>query len=478
MFPSGVSDIKMRRLLFVAVLLLTVVSVTAFNFSVSVFPTERRILSNETAVFEAEIDHNSPVDETFEVYSNDVTWDVRPEQVLKVPVNGRLKSNILIRPLNLNPGAYNLPIMFKRTGSNDVQKIMLYLELSSPFPDDATYLPAVRGLATVSPQVDPRDGMTIKLSLENQNRRILDKVDVKVRSNVINKDYSTSLGPMEKKTLTFIADLDKRTPPQKDALQVSIIVPENEKAYQFDLFPVPYEVVPYGAVIPTVHTESSFLKYVDNVTLSNEGNKRLVHVYRVPAWFAKQWFVSGVPVPVKGGGELAWEVPMEPGQVTNVIVIYNYRPLFWLLIIAVIIAVAYYTFRSPISVKKRASVVSAHEGGITELKVMIELVNRGNKVARHVKVMDLVPKLTEVVKEFKETMLAPSKITPHEQSGTIVRWEIDIMDPKEHRILTYRMRTKLQVIGGMSLPVTAVRYLVEGKERESVSNAPEIRHRQ
>lgn len=464
--------------MFVAVLLLTLVSVTAINFSVSVFPTERSIFSNETAVFEAEIEHLSPVEETFEVYSNDVTWDVRSGKPLKVPANGHLKADILIRALNLNPGAYNLPVVFKRTGSNDQQKVVLYIELSSPFPADANYLPAVRGLATVDSHIDPRSGMQIKLSLENQNRRILDKVDVKVRSNVINKDYSTSLGPLEKKTLTFIADLDPRTPPQSDALQISIIVPENEKAYQFDLFPVPFEIVPYGAVIPTVKTESSFLKYVDDVTLTNDGNKPLIHVYRVPAWFAKQWFVSGVPLPRKGGGELAWEVPMEPGQVVNVLVTYNYRPLFWLFLIAVIITISYYVFRSPISVKKHATVIGAHEGGITELKVVIELVNRGNKVARHVKIMDLVPKLTEVVKEFKETMLAPTKITPHELSGTIVRWEIDLMEQKEHRILMYKIKTKLQVIGGLTLPVAAVHYLVDGKERESVSNTPEVRHRQ
>lgn len=464
--------------MFVAVLLLTLVSVTAINFSVSVFPTERSVLSNETAVFEVEIEHSSPVDESFEVYSNDVTWDVRSEKPLNIPANGHLKADIIIRALNLNPGAYNLPIVFKRTGSNDQQKVVLYIELASPFPADADYLPAVRGLATVEPSIDPRNGMQIKLSLENQNRRILDKVDVKVRSNVINKDYSTSLGPLEKKTLTFTADLDSRTPPQSDALQISIIVPENEKAYQFDLFPVPFEIVPYGAVIPTVKTESSFLKYVDDVTLTNDGNKPLIHVYRVPAWFVKQWFVSGVPSPRKGGGELAWEVPMEPGQVVNVLVTYNYRPLFWLFLVAVIITISYYVFRSPISVKKHATVIGAHEGGITELKVVIELVNRGNKVARHIKIMDLVPKLTDVVKEFKETMLAPSKITPHELSGTIVRWEIDLMEPKEHRILMYKIKTKLQVIGGLTLPVAAVHYLVDGKERESVSNPPEVRHRQ
>ncbi len=477
-FPRGVSDIKMRRLLFVAVLCMLALSVSAVDFTVSLFPSERTIKSNETAVFELELEHNSPVEELFEVFSNDVTWDVRPEKILTVPAGEKLKTNLLIHPLNLNPGAYNLPIFFKRMGSSDQQKVYLYVAVESQFPEDATYLPAVRGVATVNDEIDPREGMTIKLSLENQNRRILDKVNVRVRSSVINKDYTTSLGPLEKKTLTFLAELDPLTPPQKDALQISIVVPEKEKAYQFDLFPSPFEVVEYGIVVPSVEAQKSFLKTTETVTLTNAGNKPLSHVYRVPAWFAKKWFIFGVPEARKEAGGLVWEVPLEAGGSAQLSITYNYRPLFWLFIIAVIIVAAYYVFRSPIAVAKRASVVSSHEGGITELKVVIELVNRSSKVIRNVRVMDLAPNLADVEKEFKETILAPSKIVPHENTGTLVRWDIDMMEAKEHRIVMYKMRTRLQVLGGMTLPVTAVRYFIDGNEREVVSNKPEIRHRQ
>jgi hypothetical protein len=468
----------MRRLLFVAVLCLLALSVSAVDFTVSIFPNERTIKSNETAVFELELEHDSPVDETFEVFSNDVTWDVRPEMILSVPAGKKLKTNLLVHPLNLNPGAYNLPVFFRRTGSSDQQKVHVYVAVESLFPEDATYLPAVRGVATVDGEVDPRKGMTIKLSLENQNRRILEKVNVRVRSSVINKDYTTSLGPLEKKTLTFLAELDPYTPPGKDALQISIVVPEKEKAYQFDLFPVPFEVVSYGVVMPSVVAEKAFLKRTEIVTLENVGNKRLSHVYRVPAWFAKQWFISSVPEPSKEAGVLVWEVPLEAGSSAELEITYNYRPLFWLLLIIAVIVAAYYVFRSPIAVGKRASVVSSHEGGITELKVIIELVNRSGKIARNIRVMDLAPKLADVEKEFKETILAPSKIVPHEHTGTLVRWDIDMMEPREHRILMYKMKTRLQVLGGMTLPVTAVKYFIEGQEREVVSNKPEIRHRQ
>jgi hypothetical protein len=201
-------------------------------------------------------------------------------------------------------------------------------------------------------------------------------------------------------------------------------------------------------------------------------------MYRLPAWFFKQWFITGSPEPSKETGALVWEVPMAAGGTAELLITYNYRPLFWIFLVALIVLIAYYVFRSPVSASKRATVIASHEGGITELKVVIELVNRGSKVARHVKVMDLAPRLADVEKDFKETILSPSKIVPHEHTGTLIRWDIDMMEPREHRILTYKMKTKLQVIGGMTLPVTAVNYLIDGQERETVSNKPEIRHRQ
>jgi len=461
----------MRRLLLFAILLS--VCVSAIDFDVNIFPTERSIKTDEVASFELELSHVSPDEQSFEVYSNDVTWDIRTEKPLSV--DGRLKTNLLVRPLNLNPGAYNLPVVFRHVGSSDQKRVMLYLELSSPFPEDATYLPAIRGVGVVDAKIDPRDSMVVKLSLENQNNRDLKNVEVKIRSDVLNKDYSTSLGPSEKKSLTFEAELDPFTSPQKDALRISVIVPEKEKAYQFDLMPVPFEVIPYGSVVDDVVSDSSFLKYVDTIIFNSESNKVVTHVYRVPAWFVKRLFISSVPEPKIESGELVWEVILEPSESFKVSITYNYRPILWFLIILSVLFVVYFVFRSPITVVKKVSVIGSDAGGITELKVVVELINRSRKVVRNLHVMDLTPKLTDV-QQFKENMLSPSKIV-HNEKGTLVRWDIDMMESGEHRILMYKMRTRLHVVGGMTLPVVAVKFVSNGQEREVVSSKAEVRHK-
>jgi len=463
----------MRKILLV--LLICAISVSAVNFDVSIFPPERTIKANESAVFEIELSHNSPAEELFEVFSNDVTWGVETNKTLRVPPNGVLKTVLSIRPLNLNSGAYNLPIIFKRAGSFEQVKKFVYIELESQFPDEVAYLPAVRGVASVEKEIDPRKGMKIRLQLENQNMRELEKVEVRVRSAVVSKDYSTTLGPLEKKTLTFDVELNPQTPEQSDALLVSIVVPESEKAYQFDLIPVPFVIVSFGGVVPYVEDNSSFFKNTQIVTLINEGNREVVHRYHVPAWFGKRIFIASTPKYFVEKGEMIWEEKLGVAEQKTIVIVYNYRPLVWLILFAILGSVAYFVFRSPIVVLKRATVVGSHEGGITELKVIVELVNRSRKVVRHAKIMDMAPRLADV-STYKESVLSPSKITPSEK-GTIIRWDIDFMEPREHRILMYKMKTKMEVLGGMTLPVTALKFAVDGKERETVSNQAVIKYR-
>lgn len=443
--------------------------VSAVEFDVSLFPAEQTLKLNETADFELEVRHTSPVEEFFEVFSSDVTWDVIPERPIRVGPSETFRSKLSVRPLNLNPGAYNVPLTFKRSGSVDATKKVVYLELRSPVPEEGSFLPAVRGVAKISSPVDPREKITLKLSLENQNRRTLDKVDVKVRSAILNKDYTTTLGPLEKKTLTFEAELDEYTPAGEAPVQISIIVPENERAYQFDLFPVVVEVLPFGTVVPSKETTGSFLKYTQVVTLENKANREVTHLYRIPAW--NRLFVTSAGHRIEGGN-FVWEVRLKPGERAQITIVYNYRPLLWVLLLGGALWAAYFVFRSPIVVRKRVDVIGSSDDA-TELKVLIELRNRG-KVLQHVHVLDLVPRLVDVVKDAK-MVPTPSKVVTNAERGTLLRWDLGVVDPKEQRVLMYRIKTKLGVLGGLSLPVAAVKFTVQGVERETVSNKPETK---
>ncbi|PIN74654.1 hypothetical protein COV18_07220 [Candidatus Woesearchaeota archaeon CG10_big_fil_rev_8_21_14_0_10_37_12] len=460
----------MRLIVCVALLALFALSVSAASFDVTLFPNQQRIFLNGSAEFELEIEHDFPGEEVFEVYSNDVTWDVRLSKALKIHPGVSFKSMLFLSSLNLRPGAYSIPVNFRRVGSSDVVRKVVYIELEASEADNA---PSVRGVATVDAQVDPRRGMQIKLSLENAKEQDLPQVDVKVRSNVINKDYRTSLGPLERKTLTFIADLDPKTSPQGDVLQISIIVPHSRRAFQFDLYPINYEVSQYGEIAVDISAEKSFLRRVEHVGISNTGNHVLPYDYLISAWSVKKWFISP-SFPGRDVAEgLVWSGMLRPQEQVELFVAYNYRPIFWTVLFLIVIFVVYFRFRSPVVIKKRARIVKGQEDH-TELKVVVELFNRSSRQVKNVELTDLVPSLTDVVQD-KHPVAEPSKTIVSKHKGTLLKWDIDSMDAKEHRIIAYKLRTKLSVLGGLSLPVAVLKFAHGDARREIISNKAEVK---
>jgi hypothetical protein len=56
--------------------------------------------------------------------------------------------------------------------------------------------------------------------------------------------------------------------------------------------------------------------------------------------------------------------------------------------------------------------------------------------------------------------------------GTVPRWEMDVLEAYEERIITYRIKSKLTLIGGIRLPSAKATFDAGGgKERITYSNS-------
>jgi hypothetical protein len=81
-------------------------------------------------------------------------------------------------------------------------------------------------------------------------------------------------------------------------------------------------------------------------------------------------------------------------------------------------------------------------------------------------VIDRVPKLAEVSTQKTIGTLEPTKILKHEKKGTLIKWEIDTIESQEERILSYKIITKLSILGRFTMPQTIVKYQTKrGRER-------------
>ncbi len=466
--------IELRKFLWLAIAVM-LSSVVAADFSAEFAPPQQTIGTNDMAEYNVTISHDFSSTEFFEIYSPEVLWDIRTKDTLQIKPGKPFTTILTIQPLNINPGLYGVPIHVKRTGTNELKKAMLYMEVSGP-PATNTYMPAVRGTAEIPIFVDPRNEIEITVNFENQNRRNLTELKVKVRSDVINQDFVTSLGPLERKTVKFMARVDRQTRPQSDVLEVSLIATEKGKGFQFDLPPVDYEVASYGQLMPTVEIVKSFLKTVRIITLTNDANVLLEQpfAFAMP-WYARMFTKSDLASRVENGS-FVWDVKINVGNSREIRVTTNYRPLAIIMTLGIILLIVYLVFRSPLTIKKSAVVLSTREGGISELKILLELKNRSGKPIRSATVIDLIPRIAELIKEYDVGTLTPSNSIRNERKGTIIKYEVGDIMAREERIISYKVRSSLSILGGVSLPEAVSKFTTAtGKERTTSSNRPKVK---
>lgn len=462
---------------FLIILLLNVFLVSGeLTFNIELSPTSTTVKSNETAFFDLLIKHTSKREELFDVFSPDVVWDIRTQDSLMVPAGEKgLATKLLIKPLYINPGLYSIPINVRLSRSNMVEKQNILIEVLSSVKPAYGYIPAIRGVASIEPVVDPRNDVEITVHLENQNILNVSRIDVKVRSNLINKDHSTSIDALQKKTITFKAQLDPFTKPQKDLLKITLFSFDKDgRSYQYDLVLVGYEIMQYGEIKKDVVEDKGLLRTKTIVKLENTGNLIKTEQINLKSGFLKKLLTSSNPKSEKTAGELVWKIEMQPGEKRDIEIVTNYWSLVMIILLSALAGGSYFFFRSPLVMHKSARILSTKEGGLSELKVLIHLKNRGKTKLMHVNVLDIVPKLAELLKQAEVGTLEPDKILLHDKKGTIVKWQMNEIEIGEERIITYRIKSSLSIIGGVSLPVAVAKFKVGDLERTTKSNSTSV----
>jgi hypothetical protein len=165
-----------------------------------------------------------------------------------------------------------------------------------------------------------------------------------------------------------------------------------------------------------------------------------------------------------------WKHSIYPNEKFEIVLIENYRQIFLLFIIGIISIIIYYSYRPPIMVKKSIKDLVKLHGGISELQISISLKNRASSSIDTLSITDSIPDLVHLERGLLIGTLHPTKILSHERKGTIVKWDIKSLDSAEERVITYKIKTRLPILGGVTLPSSNVRFSYRGKNLSVNSN--------
>lgn len=468
---------KIARILVTAVLLVLVAHVAFASFDADVRLASERsneIYRDELATFSLSIQNNNPSTDSYLVYTLDPNWVIYTEpRSTAVPGESTRAFELFVSPTSgiTRSGQYSFTVTVKSTSSGASVSRDIHVLVKSDAQREFT--PAVSTLLQIgdSGVVDPREGIDATVRLINRNALHLERLNVFLESNLIQDMFTVNIDPNGEVIRQFTYDVPSSLEPQEDTLSVKIYLGEtliSDRRFEYEIREndLPFEWAS--------SRDDRFLKNTYRNELTNIGNIDRSQTFTYELSRMQSWFTKTTPKAEYADGMYNFPVSLGPNESQEIQVVTNYRPFVvtvLLLLLAIVLVIAgYYLFRTPILVSKKATVVAERDGGTSEIKIMLNIRNRTNKVLENIKVIDRIPDITEIEKEFSVGTLKPTKIVRHSKKGTLIRWDFPSVDGYEERIITYRIHSKLGIVGDLELPKVVVSFTTpRGLSRRSKS---------
>jgi len=443
--------------------------VLGIGFEISGNIIKDDVAPNEAAIIELTIKNNAEIEERYRFAVSDFTlWsiDTEPQEYrlsgIDVPAGESKTFNVFIYPTKkVIPERYTVVYSVKGEKSNEELKNKVNINVKTTGPLIPEYEPKIKVEIEVPDKgkIDPRKDNIIKVSLKNRNVLDLSDIHLNVKSSLFEEEKKTiSLSPLELKIIEIPVTIDSKWPPKKDTV-VATATSGNKTFVALEDFSIIAYTEPFDVKKEFI---DKFLKNTEVITLTNIANSKSSEIYKVKIPFFKKIVTSTKPKAEKikddAGSFRGWKIELEPQKSFTINITTNYRPLVIIIIITLISIILYYVLRSDIIVTKTAANIKTRDEGVSGFKIVLHLKNRSSNSYEKIEIIDKVPHIAEFEREINIGTIEPQNVVMHEKKGTIVRWDIDSLDGYEERIISYKVKSKLSVLGSFYLPLAKVRY--------------------
>ncbi len=459
------------RTLLVLLVLLLLPALTLAASEVTNEPIKNSITLTETATFKLSITNNAAVKQRYSVFSFVQGWDIEPsplrDKIMEVFPGSTKTTTIKVKPKEaFRPGIYNLDLNVESDLGEKYSEILkVYVNPQTPMD----YLPSIKAVVNVNNKMNPQEPQSIGLFLENRNPLNLEDLVIKLQSDLteFNKETSINLPPLEKKNIEFTINPNPLQKPGKYFLFFSF-----EKGGDVvKVVPQEVEILPVTPpFLVDITKQESFLKTTASLEIRNIGNIEDTQEVTLPVSFWESLFTYSSAKTAEKDGQrvLLWEVTLQSDEIRSLTATKNYRYPFYIIILALIIASVYFYLRTPVSLIKNAA-HSKKDATLSELKITLHLKNLTKKTMKNIEVIDLIPGIADIEKGLELGTLKPHEIK-HTKKGTLVKWKLSEIDPKEDRLISYKIKSKLKIIGALKLPRAKAVFGRKGKRKAAYSN--------
>ncbi len=451
----------MLFLIMISLIMLSSLVLADYDYNIQFKPIKNTIFPNQSALFEVEIENTGTLDDVYRIYYPDVLWDIKEENI-RVEAGDIFSYTLEARPSNVGFGYKGIPINIRSKNLTYLDQVFLFVRVKSyDEPDKKEYVPTVMSRPEIPEKVNPKETLSVPVVLENRNPLNIERLTISLESEngLFREAGVLHLGPLETQSYRFEISLDPYTPPQEDAMILILKIGNETIRYKKYDYEISALAVPYNE---SASKEVKLFKIINTYTIENSGNLVQNRTVLKKISFWNNLFTKTKPeaevIKQNNTRYLAWTLQLKPDQTVEIISITNYRPLISLLMILLLVGGLYYWMKPEIVLVKRTRVLKTYEGGSSVVKVSLDLKNTSKYPLKQVEVSDKVPRVAEYMKEEVIGTAMPSKVLRHEKRGTLLKWEFPIIEPYEERIISYKIQTKIGVIGKIKFSQAYVKY--------------------
>jgi len=455
-------------------LILAAFLVNAENFDFTAEEVDIDILPGQTAMYDITIYNRNIIDDRFQLtgdISTTLSWDVSTSpQIVNIEAGTHKTIRLELTPhLDMSLGAKQVIMKLKSLETGELYRaaVPVYIGEGVRF---GTYVPNVAITVDIDKEIDPREKVAVNVCLKNRNLLDIENLLVFVDGEVFEEEYESSIGPLEYKCNEILFTINNNETPQEHTLTTTVTRDNDTLASAVQT----YEIRAYADIIEKSNTKTGLFIYTETITLYNDGNMEEITTIKREIGGFNKLFARSNPkhesLKEDGVSYVAWKITLDSEETKTITFVRDYRWPMIVLIVIVVAVVLYFLFRSPIVLFKDAYVIGKADEGVSDLKVKVLVKNRTRRLIKNIRIIDKIPSIAEVVEKEHLGTIKPSKIIKHGKKGTIIKWDIEGFEPYEERILSYKIKSTLRIVGGMSLPSVKARFEDNGKERTTTSN--------
>jgi hypothetical protein len=476
----GFSSIILASLFFVLVLSQ---GVFAASFDAELKNINFRISPDEVATYNVTVTNYLETEGRYDFrlsLGDSIGWMSSPSTIVVPPMSSRtIVLRIWPKP-STAIGVYTLNMAVQSQIFDESRNVQIPVHISydGAFFD---FVPNVETSLSVPESLDPRSSARIIVKLKNRNPLNLENVEVRVISDLFKGQETIDIGPLQDvPAKEFIFQMDPLQRPGEYEVVAQVYYPRTDRVISQERATV--SVVGYSSTPSKLETTRSNLFVVTNIiTVENFGNRDATAEVKLAAGWFKKAFSSTNPkaeyVTIDGESSFLWNPVLEPTEQKTIIVRTNYWPLVLSIVFAVVLLFSYFSLRSPIVIEKEAAVIDEDVGeGSSDIRIRLFVRNRSGNSVKNIIISDKVSGITDYVESNQLGHVKPSRVTKTSKKGTLLYWDIDELEPFEERIFTYKLKSKLKVVGDLTLPKAKAKFeFGNNKERNILSEAPFFR---